>query len=441
MRLPQSPPSSHDLFARRGHECAETCFSDKYQALVREAQHKHLHWDRLRFLARHYGLDPELAWFVISTQRQSLYKTLPSLNDKAGQPLRFIATDAIQRDLSVIDQQFAGRIDFAGGKLSESEGARAIHAALQEEAISSSMLEGAATTRREAKDMLRENRIPRTRGERMVMNNWRAIEMVRAQRKTPLTPEFVIELQRMLTRDTLDRPDEVGRLRTQDDAIVVEDRRTGEVIHTPPDAETLAERLAAMCLFANGTMFQNETFIHPVVRAIALHFQLGYDHPFCDGNGRTARALFYWSMLNQGYWMAEYLPISRLIYAGPAKYAAAFLYTETDAADLTYFLQYHLKIIHRAADDLTLYVQRQRDKVRELAKSRRPLRLRDRQWDALRWMRDNPAQPVDVARYQELASVSYGTARTDLLDLEARGLARKMRISRKFVYFPSKPKD
>jgi Fic family protein len=63
------------------------------------------------------------------------------------------------------------------------------------------------------------------------------------------------------------------------------------VFHTPPPAAELPARLEAMCDFANSKT--PDTFIHPVVRGIFLHFWLAYDHPFVDGNGRTARALFY----------------------------------------------------------------------------------------------------------------------------------------------------
>ena len=41
--------------------------------------------------------------------------------------------------------------------------------------------------------------------------------------------------------------------------------------------------------FANA---QSSPFVHPVVKAMALHFAIGFIHPFVDGNGRTARALF-----------------------------------------------------------------------------------------------------------------------------------------------------
>ena len=64
----------------------------------------------------------------------------------------------------------------------------------------------------------------------------------------------------------------------------------GDVVHTPPIATELTKRMAQMCDFANSQTL--EFFVHPVVRGIILHFLLAFDHPFIDGNGRTARALF-----------------------------------------------------------------------------------------------------------------------------------------------------
>ena len=73
----------------------------------------------------------------------------------------------------------------------------------------------------------------------------------------------------------------------------------------------LQQRLEQLCRFANAEL--PAAFMHLVARAITLHFWLAYDHPFCDGNGRTARALFYWAMLHQGYWLFECISITSVI--------------------------------------------------------------------------------------------------------------------------------
>ncbi len=148
--------------------------------------------------------------------------------------------------------------------------------------------------------------------------------------------------------------------------------RMNDHLHTPPKAEELPERLQLLCDFANIEDENNigDAFVHPVVRAITLHFMLAYDHPFCDGNGRTARALFYWSMLKHGYWPMEFISISRIIKLAPAQYGRAFLYTETDEKDLTYFLIHQLGVIHKAVDALHAFLD---EKCRELAELKKCL--------------------------------------------------------------------
>ena len=144
------------------------------------------------------------------------------------------------------------------------------------------------------------------------------------------------------------------------------DRIDGGVLHQPPPAEHLPARLQALCDFANGDSDDEDTFIHPVVRAILLHFWLAYDHPFEDGNGRTARVLFSWFMRTKGYWLVEYLSISKILREAPGQYNRAFLLTETDEGDTTYFLIHQLGVIERAIDELHKYLRRKVAEVRDV---------------------------------------------------------------------------
>jgi Fic family protein len=83
---------------------------------------------------------------------------------------------------------------------------------LMEEAIRSSQLEGASTSRHAAKELLRTGRPPRDRSERMIINNFLAMQYMREQMGDRLTPAAVLELQRILTADTFDGPGASGRL-------------------------------------------------------------------------------------------------------------------------------------------------------------------------------------------------------------------------------------
>ena len=188
-----------------------------------------------------------------------------------------------------------------------------------EEAITSSQLEGASTTREAAKQMIRSGRAPLDRSERMILNNYSAVHLIREFKDEALTPEVVFKIHDTLTEGTLDVGPGGDYLRTPEDDIAVYHRGDGTLLHTPPAAQQIPRRMAAVCDFANRT--QTDAFLHPIVKAIVLHFWLAYDHPFIDGNGRTARALFYWSVLSQGLWLFEFLSISAIIRKAPAGYA------------------------------------------------------------------------------------------------------------------------
>jgi Fic family protein len=193
-----------------------------------------------------------------------------------------------------------------------------------------------------------------------------------------------------------------------------------------------------MCQFANGAT--PGAFIHPVVRAIILHFWVGYDHPFVDGNGRTARALFYWSMLAQGYWLCEYLSISSIVKRAPAKYIRAYLYSETDRNDLTYFLLYHLRVIVRAMHELHCYLDRKVTEFRQTATLlRQSDRFNHRQISLLSHALRHPRTAYSIQSHRMSHRVVYQTARSDMLSLAREGLLELRKIGRMFYFIP--PED
>jgi Fic family protein len=272
----------------------------------------------------------------------------------------------------------------------------------------------------------------------MIHNNYRAINLVRELREEKMTPELVYQLHEIVTEGTLDDPDTAGRpqLPHEERVKVVWTRDTHDkVLHDPPPAEQLPERMEALCRFANGD--EPEWFVHPVVRATITHFWLSYDHPFVDGNGRSARALFYWSMLSQGYWLTEYLTISNILKNAPAKYARSFLHAETDSGDVTYFVIYQLKVILRAIEGLNLYLRRKMTEVKETESlmkhspdlNRRQVELLS---DALR----NPDAEYSVKGHATTHNIGQETARLDLVGLEERDLLVRQKIGKANYFAP-----
>lgn len=317
-------------------------------------------------------------------------------------------------------------------------GRRFLVNSLMEEAIRSSQLEGATTSRVVAKEMLRSGREPRDRSERMILNNYRALEFIRDDMGEVLDPDSVLALHRIVTEGTLDDPSAAGRLqRPSEPRVAVFDRDGGDRIHVPPPAEQLPERMRLMCEFANEGD-DGERFVHPVLRAILLHFWLAYDHPFEDGNGRTARILFFWLMKVRGYWLAEYLPISRLIRDAPAQYARAFMETETDGGDTTYFLVHQLDLLARAIGDLHLYLQGKAAEVRDIERLLiGAAYLNGRQLALLTDAVRNPDAAYSFESHAHSHRVSHETARSDLRGLADRGLLSRQRKGHRYVFEPA----
>lgn len=433
MRMPQSPPPTAELLSE---------FASRPDWLLRaidgglgHAQHeRYLHWDKLRRLSPPKGFTNREWWLALKINRGLSLKPLP-LKDKRGKQFCYCLPDPAPQRLHEIDQNAGGSLACAEVITNPHTRDRYVLSSLIEEAIRSSQLEGAATTRQIAKEMIRTGRPPRDKSEQMILNNFRAMDRIRGLRDQELTPELVFELHGLLARSTLDDPAAAGRFRTAEDRVCVVDSYD-EVFHTPPPAEELPARLRSMCDFANGKAA--EAFLHPVIRAIVLHFWLAYDHPFVDGNGRCARALFYWCMLRHNYWLAEYLSISQVIRKGPMKYYRAFLYTETDDNDLTYFILYHLEIMQKAVDELNAYLQRKVSEVQEVEGLLRISGgLNHRQRALLSHALRHPGARYSVESHRNSHGVVYETARSDLLALVEQGLLVCGKIGRTWEFQPS----
>lgn len=396
------------------------------------AHGKYLHWDQLLHLPPPPGLTLREWWQGLKFFRMGK-KRIP-LRDKKTLPFGYLDCDPIPEMLHKIDFRAGGRIEMADPIANPETRDRYLISSLIEEAITSSQLEGASTTRLVAKEMLRDNRPPVDRHERMILNNYRTMRRLDALKGEPLTPELVFEIHRLITHETHSDPTVAGRFRRADEKIQVIDE-SGRIIHEPPPAAELDERLRAMCDFANGQT--PEGFVHPVIRSIILHFWLAYDHPFVDGNGRTARALCYWSMLRHGYWLFEFISISRILLKAPSQYARAYFHTETDDNDLTYFIIFQLEVIGRAIAELHAYIERKTNEIKVIERNLRGVSLLNtRQRALIGHALLHPRQRYTIRGHQGSHGVVYETARKDLLNLVERGLLSENKIGKTFYFTP-----
>ncbi len=434
MKIPPRPPDMNEMLGRSDSATLIRIMSSNIKASQRSGQYRH--WDEIRHREPPEGMSVEEWWAAIKFARQRDAHELP-LTDEDGRPFVYMMPDKAWERVHKIDQRLGGRITLSEEVTNPSTRDRYLVSSLIEEAITSSQLEGANTSRRVAKEMLRTDRPPRDKSEQMIVNNYHAMNFIREYRQEKLSPDLVCEVQRMVTERTLDDPRTAGRLQLpEEDRVNVLDRQTGDVLHVPPPAEQLLERMDKLCKFANGQGIG--TFLHPVVRAIILHFWLAYDHPFVDGNGRTARAVFYWSMLSQGYWLAEFLAISRILTQAPIhQYARPFLYTETDDRDVTYFIMHQLRVTMKAISELEGYLQRKMAEIKRTESLiKQSVELNHRQIALLGHALRHPDQRYTVKSHSNSHNIVQQTARTDLLGLESRGLLIRQKIGKAYYFSP-----
>lgn len=392
---------------------------------------RYLHWDALRYRKSPEGLTHEEWWLGLKMHRQAGDRQI-ALKDLAGNNFRFSVPDLVTDLLHQIDRGGGTFVEIPEQVTNTEQRDRYLVRSLMEEAITSSQLEGAATTREVAKKMLTEGRKPRDRSERMIVNNYVTMRHILQLKDAPLTPDMVFQVHREISEDALDIPNGAGRFRRADEDINVSNFE-GKVFHIPPPAAELPARLEAMCDFANGK--SPSFFVHPVIRGIILHFWLAYDHPFVAGNGRTARALFYWQMLHSNYWLFKFISISQFLRKAPVQYGTAFLHTETDENDLTYFLIHQAEIIRRALKELHDYVARKSSETRVCldALQKHP-ELNHRQQSIISHALRHPGFIYNIAGHEARHDVVYQTARTDLLSLAQFRLLEQRKAGRTLIF-------
>jgi len=410
-KLPEKPPGSQeDPLILTDTKILQ---DDSIHQDVAEFNRRYLYWDELKYRVE----DPErrkAIWTLMKFLRIMRYERISI----AKHNMTYSFIPEIVKGLHAIDRYLSGTIQIHN-KTIRMEHSYIINS-LMEEAIASSILEGAATTRRAAKEMLRKGRKPKNHAEQMILNNYEVMRFIREKRDVPLSKELILEIHRIVTKGTIDEA-YVGKFRTDNEVVVV-DPGDGTVFHTPPDHSTIEGFIEQFCKFANrkeeGPDRAAGDFIHPVIKGIILHYLIGYFHPFNDGNGRTARSIFYWYVLSQGYWLFEYMAISRILLKSKKKYGLAYLYTEYDGNDLTYFLKYNISCILQALDDLLEYLERKQSE--QNATNAIIAKIRDinpRQATILRYMMEHSDEFFTIKQISQMFDVVYQTARTDLLHL------------------------
>ncbi len=403
----ESPPAFDIMSALREYDVASEVSSGKYQSFFIKVNDRYLYWDEVKH-RNDLPFDPVKSWMLIKYQRSLGYSGL-CFGDVH---FTYLLTQTVQKNIHEFDLKLIGGL--YQNPISLDDKKKYLSSSLLEEAIASSQIEGAATTTKIAREMLKSERSPRNESEQMIFNNLRGIQFIEEELESELDFRLIIELHRIMTAKT-SAEDCAGTYRTE--MIYVQDHIDGEIAHTPPTAEKASSMMEELCDFVNSDKY----FIHPIVKASIIHFMIGYIHPFKDGNGRTARALFYWYLLKSGYGLLKNISISRAILESRTQYDKSFLKTEHDGNDLTYFINYSIKSLLVAFESLIRYRDRkkkEREEQESLAKKLINRGLSKRQAKLLSLLVLKPKVDINISTYAEQLGIVRQTARKDLNHLK-----------------------
>ncbi len=389
MKIPLKPAEHQELI----EEIDPKRFIELLQlGIGPEPKGKYFHWDELRHRPTPEGITHREWWFMVKHARIMNSQQVP-FKDIEGNSFTFTMTENLLKKLHKLDRDAAGTIRADAPVATDTNRDRYLISSLIEEAITSSQLEGASTTTREAKNMLRSGRKPHNRSEQMIVNNFNAMMFIRETRGESLSVEFLKELHRIITFDTLDDPAGSGRWRKKSEDITVQDMRDGTVLHAPPDADLIPERMENLIKFANTD--EHERFIHPIICGITLHKK------------------------------------------APIKYAKSFLFVENDSSDLSYFLDHQTDVILESIVDLFKYLAH---KTTEFQRTELVLRgelqkmLNHRQIAVITHALQHPGFTYSIQSHARSHSVTYQTARTDLLKLDELKLLEKFKRGKAFLF-------
>ena len=403
-------------------EAVKLIYNPDMAKLMKKINSGYYYWDRVKYMAP-AGVDPTVLWQAVKLQRMVNAKAVIFGKYK----FYFTITEQMLALLHEFDMNIGGSLG-TKNLIPDNDKNFYLVSSVMEEAIASSQMEGASTTRKVAKEMLRKKLKPRDKSQLMIANNYATIRYLSEHRQDEFSVERLLEIHRYISSGTLDDKDDEGNIRRTDD-IVVMDGITGDIAHTPPPHEEVKQLLEDLCSFANNDSPDN--FIHPIIKGIILHFMLAYIHPFADGNGRTARSLVYWYMMKKGYWLTEYLSISRIIYTSKAKYEHAFLYTERDGNDLSYFIQFNLDTMKRAYEELKNYLQRKISERDSILMFKDMKGINQRQAHILKVIAEKDNEILTTKEVATRFNITSPTARADLQNLVRLGFMTEIPLNNK----------
>lgn len=271
-----------------------------------------------------------------------------------------------------------------------------------EEALSSAIYEGANTTRARAKQFFAEEKTPKNKHEQMLFNNYLAMEWIKKNQTLEIDQNTLLKVHEIVTRKTLegDLVNYSGKFR--DDDVFVGDHQGVDHRKVP---ESLDEAIKEST--------ENMRFIHPLLQGVILHYLIAYIHPFFDGNGRTARTLFYLQSMKHNFNFVELLSISAHLKEHGGRYERSFLNANKHQGDITFFIDFALDSMLAALKE----VEKKVNFLQKIWKLQKDERLSDEQICLLQKMALNKFRTITIQEFANDTRRSHEMARIELKEL------------------------
>lgn len=404
----------------------DTFFSNQ---LEKYSDEEYLYWDKIKY-------KPIPDWISNSQELRGITKFIR--NNNIWSPVKTESWDIFKFWEFQFSKELLHELDKHASwtfftNISETDKKLFITNGMLEEAISSSQLEWASTTTKNAKEMIQKWKSPTTKDEYMILNNYNAMNYIRNELvNKDLELWDLFYLQSILTKNTIDDSD-IWRLRNNNDDIIV--KFENKIAHIPPKEDFLNKEIKRLIDFANNK-WTFDTFVHPVIKAIILHFWIWYLHPFCDGNWRTARAIFYWYLLKNDYFWFSYIPLSSVLKDSKIDYAKSYIYTEQDDFDLNYFINYNLRKIKIALTRFKQIVKQKFEKNHNNTKKIAHLDINERQKKLVIYFLENNDSFTNALTHMNYYWITKKTAIYDLKDLESKWFVYSKKSWKYVNYFP-----
>ncbi len=201
---------------------------------------------------------------------------------------------------------------------------------------------------------------------------------------------------------------------------------------------TAAELIEAALDNAIDITTQHPRYFPPLIKSILLHYFIAYIHPFFDGNGRTARTIFYFNAMQNNLNFMELLSVSAYLvnhdYGHGKQYERSFEKVVQNEYDITYFINFNLDALLRAID----VVEKKVTYLISLINLRAILKISDTQVGLLQRLALNKFRKISIEQYAARIKKSREIARQELKQLSALNLLIEEKVGKKFVYFINK---